>query len=918
MASSDESSLSRPGPPAAMRPTFISRANDEDEEDNLEEIAATETAVENVGGRPEEDPVECSERSLVGEVNAADCQPPFDDGDDNESLVASELLDHSIASLSESESRSCGSSRRSSSAGGGGRKDQQSRRGKATTAAKDDLLLSQQGSAHTTTSINNASMSSSLDPSHSGWSLSGRGADHGPSPDSHNPLDDSVGYLPGRFSLFQQQSLDEALLEVPAEEPLDADAQYHALNFVAEHRIFVKAALDLLAERDRQAPELGMMDPIVIKSGSLKKASHLMNGVWKVKFVEIRRGMFSYYENQTVGGGSSATSSFTSAAASFASSSSQHHHKNKDDSHGGSNKGGPFGSGSGAGIGGSGALLRKDVPLEASTCSCRAVRFHEKARNFTPTGAIFELSVSGSSKRLWMAKTRADRQLWMQAIHQAMVGGSLTRGDQASTSEHRGATSPYKGDLRTYGKAQNALRAAKTRLDYLTGLRLLSDRSLKVPVKWIAKQQSTSSGTSSSEPSSNAAFREETVDVSVEQLWRDMQRDSVRINGELFRGDAGHGPERIVGALVREILCLGRHDGESGGGRGSASDLPESQALAYARDILLSGNRTRSGGDSYFCVNTLCSNPDLVVVTPSGKEAEPVIIDVVEDESDVRVIEKSGWIKTRSKSQKEWVKLFFVLSEGTLSFYESALPRPHRLRGQIVLTDSAVSISKLDNEFVMKIFKEGSGRERWMAFASEDRLLDWTYALECSSKLQNSAAVANRKPSRFMGSSHKSEASDAVPTKVDVLFLAEQSTKEHAISLGLDDELVENRLALFAKRAASSMVISIRACTEYKICTLDPEGEEQLDTWATIRAHFLQSFRLTGGANGRILRGEEIVRVSVADCIDPAAALDPSTDIVATAEDPSSPNRRSQNRRIFRRFSTSEEVEEILKTPSVE
>lgn len=53
-------------------------------------------------------------------------------------------------------------------------------------------------------------------------------------------------------------------------------------NFLVEHRIFLNAALNLFTEKDHRATELGMMDPIVLKAGALKKASHLMNGVWYV------------------------------------------------------------------------------------------------------------------------------------------------------------------------------------------------------------------------------------------------------------------------------------------------------------------------------------------------------------------------------------------------------------------------------------------------------------------------------------------------------------------------------------------------------------------------------------------------------------------------------------------------------------
>jgi len=405
--------------------------------------------------------------------------------------------------------------------------------------------------------------------------------------------------------------------------------------------------------------------------------------------------------------------------------------------------------------------------------------------------------------------------------------------------------------------------------------------------------------------------------MSVDQLWRDLQRDSVTINGECFHGNVGHGPERIMGALVREILGKGRTKADSESTpRRSSSDLQESQALSYARDILLSGNRTRSGGDSYFCVNTLCNNQDLVVVVPSGAEAEPVNIDVVEDESEVglssRIVEKSGWLRTRSKSQKTWRKLFFVLSEGTLSFYESALPRPHRLRGQIVLTDVDFSISKLEtdgdgsSQFVMLVAKEASTtRDRLLLFSSKDRLLDWTYALECTRwmKIQESAST------RKMHRRKSSQGPEPPSSKQDVLAQASQSLKNHATNLGLDPELVENRLAAYARRDATAMVISVRACTEYKVCTTDPQGDEREDTWATIRAHFLQSFRVNGGPNGRILRGEEIVRLAVTDCIEMGLETDDVQEDV-----PSSP-RRSKDRRIFRRFSTSEELPEDPEPP---
>jgi hypothetical protein len=690
----------------------------------------------------------------------------------------------------------------------------------------------------------------------------------------------------GEETLTPQQSSDTQATTCDAYLNQKLSNPAAAFNFAMEHRIFLKAALNLLTERDRHAPELGMMDPIILKSGPLKKASQIMNGVWKVKYVEIRRGMLSYYENATS--------------------------DNPEQ------------------------LWRKNIPLDASFASCRAVKLHQKALNFSPNGAIFEITETNhknSNKRtsLWMASSREERLAWMQAISNAMVGGSVTRGD--GHVDHRGIVrtvsgrSPFKTDLRKYLKVQSNIRAAKSEQEYLSAIRDLLSISLHVPVKWIAKQQQLQqqqqmqgmmlTGSSTNVESSNVtnsvpmAFHEETVALSVDQLWKDLQRDSVSINGKVFRGDSGHGPERILGALTRRILTVGRtHDDETGLPSSLLdSDLQESKALVYARDILLAGNRTRSGGDSYFCVDTLCRNADLVVVVPSGTEVTPIAIDVSEDDSDesfeTRFHDKTGWIKSKNKLQRNWLKHFFVLSEGTLSYYQGANPRPHGLRGQVGLAEATISIVKrrvlkedggigfhannyCDQFIVTLIVKDGMTKDRQLMFESEEKMLDWVYALECVIK----AKSCRRKQPNMTCSIEGDEY--LCPSSIsDILEGAKLSTLEHARKLGLNRDEVLNRIKNFSQRATSAVSVSVRACTEYKVCTTDPQGDEEQDTWVNIRAHFLQAFRITGGPNGRIMRGEEIVRLSVVDCIEP---------LPASAEAGLSPSsmRARLNRRMFR------------------
>ncbi|CAE7631541.1 unnamed protein product [Symbiodinium microadriaticum] len=64
------------------------------------------------------------------------------------------------------------------------------------------------------------------------------------------------------------------------------------------------------------------------------------------------------------------------------------------------------------------------------------------------------------------------------------------------------------------------------------------------------------------------------------------------------------------------------------------ADLDESQVLSCARDVLLSCNRTQSGGDTYYTVESLFVNRDFAVLTPFACEADPleIVVDIVESE----------------------------------------------------------------------------------------------------------------------------------------------------------------------------------------------------------------------------------------------------------------------------------------------
>mmetsp|Transcript_5604 Transcript_5604/g.12768 ORF Transcript_5604/g.12768 Transcript_5604/m.12768 type:complete len:310 (-) Transcript_5604:2834-3763(-) len=101
-----------------------------------------------------------------------------------------------------------------------------------------------------------------------------------------------------------------------------------------------------------------------------------------------------------------------------------------------------------------------------------------------------------------------------------------------------------------------------------------------------------------------------------------MSRDRIAINGVQLSGE--HGPETIVGTLVRRILeCTAFAPNGT-----QLHRLSEMSALIAARDVLLACNRTQSGGDTYMCVDALCRAEGLMVLCPDSAEAEPVAIEV--------------------------------------------------------------------------------------------------------------------------------------------------------------------------------------------------------------------------------------------------------------------------------------------------
>ncbi|ETV93158.1 hypothetical protein H310_12767 [Aphanomyces invadans] len=202
---------------------------------------------------------------------------------------------------------------------------------------------------------------------------------------------------------------------------------------------------------------------------------------------------------------------------------------------------------------------------------------------------------ASKSKLVWMAKSEQERRVWVHAIRAVINEPQyhvLSRG------------STFDGDCYEVLLLRRHVQAATDKAAYLRTLQH-SKRELHMPVEWIHKQEQVA--------------RHPRGRCGMDQVFKDLERDKVKINNRVFSG--ADGSECVLGALTRVFIQVqGQHDVQN--------DLTEAEALSIVRSLLLSCNRTQSGGDTYEAVEFLYHNPTLNVLCPNQLEADPLEINV--------------------------------------------------------------------------------------------------------------------------------------------------------------------------------------------------------------------------------------------------------------------------------------------------
>jgi ElaB/YqjD/DUF883 family membrane-anchored ribosome-binding protein len=591
---------------------------------------------------------------------------------------------------------------------------------------------------------------------------------------------DDFTMLPNSFLGSGKQHPSMALY-VDAEE-LGNVTQRDADRFVLEHTLMLRAILQLL--QDHESHHSG--DDVILKKGSLKKLGHSVGRpMWKVKYVEVGLGSFTYYEDTNM----------------------------KD---------------------------RKTILLNSESSV-------DVMDNITFS---FELHTT-NKKTLWMANSEEERQSWVRALQASMSGPPKKQVDLA----------PYQLSTERFSRMQNNLRLCCDKEAYLALIGEMWDTDVRLPTAFQSVRNET-----------------DTKVRSAADFWKFLGKTTVVLNGHAIPADSIHSAERVVGALSRSMLEYGRS-----GDHTKEHLLTEIQALSYARDVLMSVWASRSHDDSHHLIDTMTQNVNLAICLPYKLDPKVYLHvtyttahDLVDSSLSDFQEDLSGWVRTRSKAFKNWKNRYIVISESVLSYYAYASPRPHGLRGQIVLAGATLKIldEKLEpNLFIIGIHAQNDG-ERQLSFRDELEYLDWKDALQkaidaCTPFGSIMAKTARRRPSgralikgatRDTGRIIKG-AADGGFNLLRGLGVVKKTVSFEPHKLDVSESM-RIKTSEHGKHHEPTVRLTAEACSFYKIMTSDPSGNDQTDTWITVRARTSRIFLLSGGAHGRINKGEEVVALT--------------------------------------------------------
>lgn len=587
-----------------------------------------------------------------------------------------------------------------------------------------------------------------------------------------------------------------------------------------EREIFLHAALQLLNNTSSSNPnsyiradsdsdlieKSSFVDPDVIRYGFMKKMnrSHSFPALkpqLKCKYAELRHGKFMYENTKTV----SDTNDHRSLLKSNASNSK-----------------------------------RKIIDLDITTCECKAMA-HSRANG----KYSFGITVNQGPQRVFVCASEVERDAWVQAINISMEGSvnellglgfscvpsldvdNLSLNDEFSgvaTDDNNintlssissevgmqswwGPVGLYASEISKFLTAKRALQNAITSSSccHLLGTFYKRDFDVTIPVLFVKNETKTSDASFALNAKDLTLKSIESVETS--QIWKDFQRDAISINGEVIRGD-DMGTEAMIGSLMRHIM----ETVEAIRQKYSSFELTEAQALLCARDILILTNRTQSGGDSYFCVDSLFCNKsrDLSVLAPMSSNTDPICITV---------------------------ELAIDSSQLENSDHRCASGDDH----------SSSDIESCDNELVID---------------------------DCTSTAPNNVSFFKKtfvSPARLSPTLKTISSNDKVNDKKierlpTISFLQRQKSRFDIASQIFNTKSHEREKVVISTRLPESAEVCLRieVCvrSRYRLCDSNPQDDNE-SIWGEIRGDLKQVFLIKSGGVGRMIAGDRVVSISI-------------------------------------------------------
>lgn len=661
--------------------------------------------------------------------------------------------------------------------------------------------------------------------------------------DAHQIIDFSaLSVLPNSFL-----SLPPGVYDYLDQDLVHSIGEQNISMFAWEHHLLAKGLMQLMAERDHIGVEGDVDDTSnVLKMGALKKRNKQQ--LWKVKFVEIRKGNLTFYDDTMKAGRNT----------------------------------------------------RTVVHLRKRTCRCEAVKTKDgKSGNF-----VFELIDEGGPKRVWMAKSEEEMIGWIKAINQARIGETEDSVHFPLNMAH------YKNAIDTYNSVRSSLHQIDSQNDYMTAASSLlyrqsSSSALRVPMQWVREElfQDDKELVEEKEEEKKLDAPHQRVKSTVSDFWNSLCNLSLVLNGYSIEGNSAYSAERIMGTLSRCILEFDKVNKEEGLLEAVCTIkrtdvenlLTEAEAVSYARSILTGILRNKSRNEAFEAVEKLVLNEN-VVSKVELQSSEPLHIDVsfagdgfAEDFETESNHDLSGWIPTRSRKHRVSKERFFVLSEGILSMFTEANPRPYGLRGQFVLKDA--TLETVDGDILeIKTKKE----ERLLMFDDRGDFVKWKSALERSIDPQGGSAEPgvivsqnsnDSSPKRRFRRKNQKKSSTEVgerayktmkEVKEDFKAASGKVARRILPKKGENPGERRGRRRRARRRPTSEMLRSSTRNIQYRSEKIEPTVQVVVE-WNSVyqvlpkgsteealmfvKVKSFQAFLLSGGPNGRLARGDELLEM---------------------------------------------------------